>query len=99
MEGALGLAMGQLRLWIAEAHPSQCRNQGAVHGLRCKGARHSLQRCSKQGAVHVASCAGLLYAEPEEGGIVGRSELKADAAIDHRYGIRVQGEGCEGAQV
>ena len=48
--------------------PSQCRNQGAVHGLReqgagvkgagCRvqqpwcGARHSLQRCRKQGAVH-----------------------------------------------
>ena len=25
----------------------------------------------------------LLHTEPEEGGIVGRSELKADAAIDH----------------
>ncbi len=27
--------------------------------------------------------AGLLHTEAEEGGIVGRRELKADAAIDH----------------
>ena len=43
--------------------------------------------------------AGLLHTEPEEGGIVGRSEFQADLAVDHRYGIRVQGEGCEGGQV
>ena len=41
----------------------------------------------------------LLHAEPEERRPVLWSELKADAAIDHRYGIRVQGEGCEGVQV
>ena len=40
----------------------------------------------------------LLHAEPEEGGIVGRRELQADAAIDHRYRFRVHGEGCEGLQ-
>ena len=32
----------------------------------------------------------LLHTEPEEGGIVGRRELKADAAVDHRYGFRVR---------
>ena len=41
----------------------------------------------------------LLHTEPEERGPVLWSELKADAAIDHRYGIRVQGEGFEGIQV
>ena len=41
----------------------------------------------------------LLHTEPEERRPVIRSELKADAAIDHRYGIRVQREGCEGVQV
>ena len=45
------------------------------------GARHSLQRCREQGG-------GLLHAEPEERRPVLRSELKADTAVDHRYGIR-----------
>jgi len=60
-----------------------------VHGLRV------------QGAGHATACkgAGLLHTEPEEGGVVGRRELKADAAIDHRYRFRVHGEGCEGMQV
>jgi|GEM_PF-5912898 len=43
--------------------------------------------------------AGLLRTEPKESRPVFWSKLKADAAIDHRYGIRVQGEGCEGVQV
>ena len=59
------------------------RVRGAAHRVACKGAG---VRC-------------LLHAEPEEGGIVGGRELKADAAVDHRYGIRVQGEGCEGCEV
>ena len=41
----------------------------------------------------------LLHTEPEERRPVLWSELKADAAIDHRYGIRVQGEGCEGVEI
>ena len=41
--------------------------------------------------------AGLLHTEPEERRPVLWSELKADAAVDHRYGIRVQGEGCGAA--
>ena len=41
----------------------------------------------------------LLHAEPEERRPVLWSELKADATIDDRYRIRVQGEGGEGAQV
>ena len=41
----------------------------------------------------------LLHTEPEERRPVHWSELKADASIDHRYEIRVQGEGCEGVQV
>ncbi len=64
----------------------RCRKQGRckvqelgcgarVKGAGC-GAGCKLQRCRKQGAV-------LLHTEPVEGGIVGRSELKADAAIDH----------------
>ena len=40
--------------------------------------------CRKQGSLHI---------EPKESRPVLWSELKADAAIDHRYGIRVQGEG------
>ena len=41
----------------------------------------------------------LLHTEPEESRPVLWCKLKADAAIDHRYGIRVQDEGCEGVQV
>ena len=41
----------------------------------------------------------LLHIEPEECRPVLWSELKADAAIDHRYGISVEGKGCEGVQV
>jgi len=59
---------------------SGSREQGAG----C-GARHSLQGAGKQGG-------GLLHTEPEEGGIVGRRELEANASIGHRYGTRVQGE-------
>ena len=47
----------------------------------------------------VRSSQCLLYVKPEECRPVFWSEFKADAAIDHRYGIRVQGEGCEGIQV
>jgi hypothetical protein len=43
--------------------------------------------------------AGLLHPEPEEGGIVGRRELEANASIDRRYRFRGHGEGCEGLQV
>ena len=42
---------------------------------------------------------GLLHAEPEEGGIVGRSELQADIAIDHRQRFRSYGEGCVGIEI
>ena len=69
-----------------------------MHGLRVKlqeagcGVRYSLPRCRKQGG-------GLLHAEPEEGGIVGRRKLQADLAIDHGHGFRVHGEGCEGVEI
>ena len=53
---------------------SPCRNHGAVHRFRVQGAR-----------IRVGD---LLHTEPEERRTIIWSELKADAAIDHRYGIR-----------
>ena len=41
----------------------------------------------------------LLHTGPEERSPVLRSELKADASRDHRYGIRVHGEGLEGVEI
>jgi hypothetical protein len=76
--------------FILPLPPSPCRNHGAVHRLGVQGAG-----CGAP--VRGAGC--LLHTEPEERRPVFWSEFKADAAIDHRYGIRVQGEGCEGIQV
>ncbi len=73
----------------------RCSKQGAVHGLR-------VQRCRKQSPPYQGAGnrgRGLLHTEPVEGGIVGRSELEADASINHRNGFRSHGEGGEGVQV
>ena len=59
-------------------------SRGHPHPSAGTRVRCDLQRCRKQGG-------GLLHTEPVEGGIVSARKLKADAAVDHRYGIRVQG--------
>ena len=74
--------------------PQPAKVQEAGWGARVKGAKAQEAGCGAR-----VKGAGLLDPEPEEGGIVGRRQLQADLAIDHRNGFRVHGEGCEGIEI